>query len=156
MKIEKGKLYYDTKTEQFFKAGATTELTERVVTDQISVRCRFQEDWDYVCRALGHNDDTGRLGMVTNARLIYLNKKNLIWDYESKYEESHIITTDQFKHFYPEDQKELSLPIVDNSNVDNIIEILKVKTQLDFSIEAIERELERLKELKQKINNILK
>ena len=61
-----------------------------------------------------------------------------------------------FKQFYTEDQKELSLPIVDNSNVDNIIEILKVQTQLDFSIEAIERELERLKELKKKINNILK
>lgn len=153
MKIEKGKLYYHKGLKKVFKAQVDSQGGDHI-TNKLAVHCPTKEDWEYV-KSKGYflaDTCSFQKGYYQIDGDGWCND-NGEWYNNNGY---HVITIDQFKQFYPEDKKKLSLPIVDNSNVDNIIEILKVQTQLDFSIEAIERELERLKELKQKINNILK
>src|SRR5690606_31930057 len=112
--------------------GGKEEEAKYGVTNKIAVRCKYQEDWDYVCKTLGFDKSVNQLNAGSiSYRLIYLDFKEgnyASWDYEGLNRELElIITIDDFKRFYPEEPN-LSLPIVDNSNVDNIIEVLKVQT----------------------------
>lgn len=150
MKIEKGKLYYNTALGKIFKATHSHEIKEGLLTNKIAVHCLTKDGKLYVAE---------KYNLVTisefSSDYILINEDDACGNDYDGLKLYHIISIDQFKEFYPEEPK-LSLPIVDNTNIDNIIEALKIQTQLDYSIESIERELSRLKELKQKINNILK
>ena len=54
MKIEKGKLYYNTISKTVFKcqkdvkAGSLEEALMQECTNKIAVHCPTKEDWDYV------------------------------------------------------------------------------------------------------------
>lgn len=95
MEIEKGKLYYDTRTKQFFR--------DKDITDKIAVYCSTKDDWDYVNKIMGWGWDYSESFAI---RL--LNKENyrLSNVKEAEREGYRVITIDQFKGFYQNNEEQ--------------------------------------------------
>lgn len=116
MKIEKGKLYYNTALGKIEKATHSYEIEEGLITDKIAVHCPTKEDKEYIFKViLGHTNIPGELydnwyfNLHTNDWCI---KDSGYWSGKlmSRY---HIITIDQFKEFYPES-------VISNKTDDNV------------------------------------
>src|SRR5690606_33998481 len=99
MKIEKGKLYLDKESRELFKADITTDNYNNFASDKISVHCWNEQDWNYV-KKQGYE----LTWFVGSGK--YSLKGDRHHDYKHQY-----ISIDEFKKFYPEEPKELSLPI---------------------------------------------
>lgn len=92
MKIEKGKLYYNTALGKLEKSTHTYEIEEGLLTDKIAVHCPTKEDWEYVV-SKGYKLTTtwykdSNYGLYSGT--FFCSKNNY-----------HVITIDQFKEFYP-------------------------------------------------------
>lgn len=113
MKIEKGKLYYDTERNIVFKANSSSPNYSSWATNKIAVHCPKKEDWDYVV-SKGYN---------LFYKHIHPNQDNICfglyserWSVLEHYESSsyQVITIDKFKEFYP--PKDATTPNSANSN----------------------------------------
>lgn len=100
MKIEKGKLYYNTQEGILEMPMSDMEVDEGVLTDKIAVHCPTKIDYLYVRDLLGHiGFESDNDGIVVFIDVPYGSKSD-IRDY-------HMISIDQFREFYPEQNKEL-------------------------------------------------
>ena len=93
MKIEKGKLYYDTKTGQLFIAPNYGGTAREGITNKIAVNCPTKEDWEYV-RSKGY----------TLTKSFYESSDYGLYSgtYRCQKGAYHIITIDDFRKFYPD------------------------------------------------------
>ena len=99
MKIEKGKLYYDTIKEEFFKCKENQEYAP--ATNKIAVHCPTKEDWDYVIEKYKVKGIDGYWEFYEEMSYIAINCETF-GSIKSNFPNNHIITIDQFKEFYPE------------------------------------------------------
>lgn len=107
MKIEKGKLYYNTISNSVFKCqidvktGSLEEHLMSSCTDEIAVHCPTKEDWDYVIRSYIHLTIYDHWSSYKSKSCIYVNS-NMFGNLSSISPNSHIITIQEYKEFYPD------------------------------------------------------
>lgn len=92
MKIEKGRLYYDTVIGNIFIAEDDNDRASETITDKIAVHCPTEEDWDYV---VSKRYDLCIWQGCSNYSLID-------GSYICDNKHYHIITIEEFKGFYPD------------------------------------------------------
>mgnify|MGYP003412487323 CR=1 FL=1 len=105
MKIEKGKLYYDTKGNRLVKSNGDGFKSEW--NDKIAVYCPSEGDWDYVNKVTGWEWNFAR-----NYVYRLLDNENVRAQDLGDDLSYHIITIDQFKEFYPPISEEEQDPYV--------------------------------------------
>ena len=103
MKIEKGKLYLDTESNALFKSDMDIDNYPSGVSDKIAVHCPTKEDWEYV-RSKGYALCGYRQYSGSG---LYYNLYKPYWSSKKEYDSLGYCTLsiDQFKEFYPEEDK---------------------------------------------------
>lgn len=128
MKIEKGKLYYNTQEGVVEMPMSDMEVDECVLTDKIAVHCPTKWDWDYVNKVKGWSWDYSECCSI---RLLNDAGYRLPDVQEAERQGYHIITIDQFKEFYP--------PVVDQDEyswVNNGLQNVPVK-KTDIIVKSV-------------------
>lgn len=124
MKIEKGKLYFDTKTQRVFKADDTVFLEDvsNEFTNKIAVHCPTKEDVDYLKSIYTNISCKPHYSYYPNV-YIRIDIDNSFDGYSRINRDGYnIIEIKQFKEFYPdkEEQKKAIIELYDMEKNDPI------------------------------------
>lgn len=112
MKIEKGKLYYDTKQNKLIKSSVDNENALPWLSNKIAVHCPTKEDKEYILNKLYKRRVFSKMSLNKNNWHFDLRNNEWCTDNSAYWDHMgisgyHIITIEQFKEFYPEVDKSI-------------------------------------------------
>lgn len=122
MEIQKGKLYFDSIKGEIFKCAVDQNYIP--ATDNIAVHCPTIEDLVYVRSKYGR----GIHPIDEENTIVYLDTVNwetFAWEtFTSREVRYHLITIEQFKEFYPEEEETTEGKIVEDTAPKNVFDTI--------------------------------